>query len=859
MNDIYNTALITTLRNRKAKSEHAAKLFGVLVDCIDKFSAFLEYIKEEFPEYTDHGIGHSERIINAINQICPKEFFKELSSTEIFLFAVSAITHDTGMVRADRDHDCSKEEIRNHHHERAESVICDYFKRIETLSNEQQQLTTVVSFIARSHGLSWDEMSNDPMFKNDKTLFNEIVRVKLLCILLRLGDLLDLSASRTAPMICKIKGIQLRKNGSIIHHEKCWEIADLLYSTNEIRIIISAKSSDTHRLWQHWLNLIKQEIMNANTYVFTGPLLRFQFPSPILKVDRAPNAKYLLWPMKFELNEGSSLWDLVSKSIYTGKFDYVRELIQNAIDAELLQYYKHSDEALAPSPRGWEVEGKQVTIIYSRIHKTLSVVDHGIGMSHSDLQDFLFKVSSSGFCEFGQKDNQVHCIAKFGIGFISLLSRTDAIYIASKKEEFQGVRAAVESRSDSVVAEEMQIKHPGTNILVKVSHDFTITELKNYLSKTFIYPSIPIQLIDYDFWGLLAPVNSSKLNYESGDSFGFDLSKLDEALRKEIELKKDKNNPAPQCDLSTIIGSNRVSAMRFDGICIITLNKCHTISGIAYKKKVTINLRQYESAAIFIPVEFADYESGIEWASIHSFLVSNGCIVKQIVFPDPYTEPKYNFSLETEFLDSIDEIENTEDEDETTEYLSTDTVFWLDSNTIQVNDPKYLENIDFFQYFDESKDLNGIIKDDDNEPMRKEKLYKDTLRNKLYSYYREFSSFSSKFCQDGIALPFDASRIVPVGSTKAILNLTAQARMSLNASRHDLDENPSHLSTWVHSFGSMIQRKVLAELKSQMDILNIKHNFSDIINAPKNGGKHDFDTMTYRSLMEIIASNDASH
>lgn len=58
---------------------------------LERFPAFSEF-------YTDHGRGHSYRIIDNLARLIPEKHFRKLASSEIFLLACAAWGHDVGMV-----------------------------------------------------------------------------------------------------------------------------------------------------------------------------------------------------------------------------------------------------------------------------------------------------------------------------------------------------------------------------------------------------------------------------------------------------------------------------------------------------------------------------------------------------------------------------------------------------------------------------------------------------------------------------------------------------------------------------------------------------------------------------------------
>ena len=67
-------------------------------------------------------------------------------------------------------------------------------------------------------------------------------------------------------------------------------------------------------------------------------------------------------------------------------------------------------------------------------------------MNRSDLRDFLFKVSSSGYSEKNIRDFPFATIAKYGIGFASCLINAEWIEIyTAKKEESSLYKVTLET------------------------------------------------------------------------------------------------------------------------------------------------------------------------------------------------------------------------------------------------------------------------------------------------------------------------------------------------------------------------------------------------------------------------------
>ena len=66
----------------------------------------------------------------------------------------------------------------------------------------------------------------------------------------------------------------------------------------------------------------------------------------------------------------------------------------------------------------------------------------------------------------------------------------------------------------------------------------------------------------------------------------------------------------------------------------------------------------------------------------------------------------------------------------------------------------------------------------------------------------------SELYQDGILLEFNPQCIVPIGVGYVIVNLTAESRLELNVSRHELNNNREIISKWNKRVGCVVQKKV---------------------------------------------------
>lgn len=175
----------------------------------------LEFTKTNYPNYTDHTIQHSYRILNYLYNILNEKMKANLSSTEIFCLVLSAMFHDIGMSNSTED---DKEKLRIEHGEFAEEPIHIFFSYLK-LANNMERIANCVAYVCESHTKDIQQLYGERLFKMKDTINGEIVRYGFLAILLRVGDLMDMEEDRTSYIVQTIFPEYYQKDGSMKHHK----------------------------------------------------------------------------------------------------------------------------------------------------------------------------------------------------------------------------------------------------------------------------------------------------------------------------------------------------------------------------------------------------------------------------------------------------------------------------------------------------------------------------------------------------------------------------------------------------------------------------------------------------------------
>lgn len=349
------------------KSNVAKMLSGILVAVEPEVNRTLECIKAQFPGFTEHGIQHSLRIMNYIYSIMSKELKDNISDIEIFCFIMSAFFHDMGMTLADVE---DKDKQRTNHHFYAEIPIKEFFERNIEKIPENHRLEKCIIFVCKAHGRTIKDLYNDTDFKMVETIEGQTLRYGLLAILLRIGDLMDLEESRVCEFNMHINAAYYSDPESILHNRHHLDEISYNYNSKKITIKVRTDSREKYKIWEQWLSYLDNEVMYANTHYLTNDnsdfFLHYKFPEVVKEVKPSENADFSVEEIRFQVDENGTLWDILTKSIYTNEFDYIRELVQNAIDATLLKMYSDTNVSLPhQSPRSWNCTDK-VMIAYSQ-------------------------------------------------------------------------------------------------------------------------------------------------------------------------------------------------------------------------------------------------------------------------------------------------------------------------------------------------------------------------------------------------------------------------------------------------------------------------------------------------------------
>ena len=174
--------------------------------------------------------------------------------------------------------------------------------------------------------------------------------------------------------------------------------------------------------------------------------------------------------------ESKRLLDLMINSIYTHKEIFLREIISNASDATDKRYYN----ALVRGETGLTRDMLPIDIAIDQQARTLTVSDHGCGMTKDELVNNLGTIAKSGSLAFKQENEKmedVDIIGQFGVGFYSAFMVSNNVKVITKSEETGEAYCWESEGADGFTVTPADRAEIGTDIIMTIKES---TEEESY-------------------------------------------------------------------------------------------------------------------------------------------------------------------------------------------------------------------------------------------------------------------------------------------------------------------------------------------------------------------------------------------
>ncbi|SDK65858.1 HD domain-containing protein [Halanaerobium congolense] len=232
--------------------------------------------------------------------------------------------------------------FRKNHAENSKNIIQNNNKfSLDENDLFNNRISDLLGEIAYSHQLDFEEMMDLLKYKSDG-IYNDKIHPRFIAAMLRMGDLLDLDNGRFNNRIEGVFG--KLPNSSKNHQLKHASITHLLVSPEKIEFAANCSNNETYRELKSWSNWLKNEIKNLsinwNNIIpgnfESGPPTIGNFDLLINNRDESEEQADL----RFNLSQEKAFDIIEGSGIYDNNLVFIREIIQNAIDANKIQLWR---------------------------------------------------------------------------------------------------------------------------------------------------------------------------------------------------------------------------------------------------------------------------------------------------------------------------------------------------------------------------------------------------------------------------------------------------------------------------------------------------------------------------------------
>ena len=189
-----------------------------------------------------------------------------------------------------------------------------------------------------------------------------------------------------------------------------------------------------------------------------------------------------------------NIFPVIKKFLYSDHEIFLREMVSNAVDAtQKLKTLAQQGEYKQ------ELGDLTVRISFDADKGTITISDHGIGMTEEEIDKYINQIAFSGVTDFLEKykDNANNIIGHFGLGFYSsfMVSKKVEIITKSYKEDAKAVKWSCDGSPAYEIDDAERVEH-GSDIILYIDDDckefLDKYKLEGLLQKYCKFMAVPI-------------------------------------------------------------------------------------------------------------------------------------------------------------------------------------------------------------------------------------------------------------------------------------------------------------------------------------------------------------------------------
>lgn len=413
----------------------------------------LKTVRDTFPNYTLHDDKHVLNVLYAIGGLLGNQI-ESLTVGELELLILAAALHDIGMVYTDEEKksefalttplnvfirtkrpelygvapkDWSEKDqqwfLRDRHPFRIDRKLSKQQVWQEIINSRPVEIVPMNTIVAvcRSHGEDAKAIKNRDELKYD-SYYN--VNPLFCAVLLRLADLLDFDDTRAPRVLFEYAASDAK---SVEEWQKHMNSRGFKYpndpSDEELPYAAECDHPNLEHAIHEFLNYIDEELFNARSLLhLCNEDWQRNFPLPReISRKNITRVGYVSDEFNLTMDQEQILKLLSGENLYENNAVFIRELLQNAVDATLLRGRMERDFDVDSARIDlWEWTDRDGNMMFR-------IDDRGTGMTLGILKRYFLKVANSYYTSKEIKRDlqdhgfheDYHSISRFGIGFLS--------------------------------------------------------------------------------------------------------------------------------------------------------------------------------------------------------------------------------------------------------------------------------------------------------------------------------------------------------------------------------------------------------------------------------------------------------
>jgi len=449
---VYTTKLWKLMKEKAGPDDESGFVAAVKKLCGDAVE-LANTIRDVFPLYTLHNEKHMCNVIRLMQELLGNGL-ENLTRDEAAMLLLAACCHDLGMscnweqldwndqqlfIKWQEKHPAVKQQlegkelsevpakirrdfIRSMHHQRVGFVLgkWDWPAVLEPCVSCEDLVS-----VCRSHGEAAEEIAH---LKSTKKL-----DLKLCAILLRLADIMDFDTSRAPQVVYDYSGFdRLEEDEARISREE-WQkhqashgfFFDEAEWEQAVPLLPYKATSPTPQVEQtvrSYLDWVDRELLQCRA-ALKGCHSRWGALVLPYRIDRQIKGKdYVSDEFRLTMDQDRILELFVGENLYQDPGVFVRELLQNAIDA--VRTRKQMDKTLPPD---WQGQINIRSWKDKEGYHWFRIEDNGTGMTEMIIKKYFLTVGRSYYTSDDFRDERIKNkvdesftpISRFGIGILS--------------------------------------------------------------------------------------------------------------------------------------------------------------------------------------------------------------------------------------------------------------------------------------------------------------------------------------------------------------------------------------------------------------------------------------------------------